>query len=65
VIGPIVIVGGRGADFLRQGGACETVGFHEGDVILGEADGCAFRAVGVGAASLLGFGFDGGGRSAE
>ncbi len=57
--------------FLGQRGAGEAAGFHEGDKILGEADGCALRAVGVGAASLLGFGFEGGegfhggGRSAE
>ena len=50
-------VGGRGTDFFRQGGAGEAAGFHEGDEILGEADGYAFRPVGVGAAGLFGFGF--------
>jgi hypothetical protein len=53
-------VGGRGADFLGQGGAGEAAGFHVGHEILGKADGCAFRPVGVGVASLLGFGFEGG-----
>ena len=53
-------VGGRGADFLGQGGAGEAAGFHEDDEILGKADGYAFRPVDVGAAGLLGFGFEGG-----
>jgi hypothetical protein len=53
-------VGGRGANFFGQGGAGEAAGFHEGDEVLGKADGCAFRAIGVGGASLFGFGFEGG-----
>ena len=51
-------VGGRGSNFFGQGGAGEATGFHEGDEVLGKADGRAFRAVGVGGASLVGFGFE-------
>lgn len=53
-------VSGRGSNFIGQGCAGEAAGFHEGDEVLGEAEGCTFRTVGVGGTSLIGFGLKGG-----